>query len=135
MLDIRYIREYADRVQESAKNKGYNDVSIARLLDTDEQRRQLQQQVDELRTRRNEIAGQMKGGKPAPELVEKGRSLKGKLAELESELHDVDDDFQAQMDAVPNVTLEDVPLGGEEDSVEVKAWGDKRQSAEDHPVS
>jgi len=132
MLDIRYIRENADRVQESAKNKGYNDVSIARLLDTDEQRRQLQQQVDELRTRRNEIAGQMKGGKPAPELVEKGRSLKGKLAELESELHDVDADFQAQMDAVPNVTLEDVPLGGEEDSVEVKAWGDKRQSAGDH---
>lgn len=132
MLDIRYIRENADRVQESAKNKGYNDVSIARLLDTDEQRRQLQQQVDELRTQRNEIASQMKGGKPAPELVEKGRSLKGKLAELESELHDVDTDFQAQMDAVPNVTLEDVPLGGEEDSVEVKAWGDKRQSAEDH---
>ena len=132
MLDIRYIRENADRVQESAKNKGYNDVSIARLLDTDEQRRQLQQQVDELRTRRNEIAGQMKGGKPAPELVEKGRSLKGKLAELESELHDVDADFQAQMDAVPNVTLEDVPLGGEEDSVEVKVWGDKRQSAGDH---
>lgn len=132
MLDIRYIREHADRVQESAKNKGYNDVSIARLLDTDEQRRQLQQQVDELRTQRNEIASQMNGGKPAPELVEKGRSLKGKLAELESELHDVDADFQAQMDAVPNVTLEDVPLGGEEDSVEVKAWGDKRQSAEDH---
>lgn len=132
MLGIRYIREHADRVQESAKNKGYNDVSIARLLDTDEQRRQLQQQVDELRTRRNEVAGQMKGGKPAPELVEKGRSLKGKLAELESELHDVDADFQAQMDAVPNVTLEDVPLGGEEDSVEVKVWGDRRQSAEDH---
>ena len=132
MLDIRYIRENADRVQESAKNKGYNDVSIAHLLDTDEQRRQLQQQVDELRTQRNEIASQMKGGKPAPELVEKGRSLKGKIAELESELHDVDADFQAQMDAVPNVTLEDVPLGGEEDSVEVKVWGDRRQSAEDH---
>ena len=132
MLDIRYIRENADRVQESAKNKGYNDVSIARLLDTDEQRRQLQQQVDELRTQRNEIASQMKGGKPAPELVEKGRSLKGKLAELESELHDVDADFQAQMDAVPNMTLDDVPLGGESDSVEIKEWGDKRQSAEDH---
>lgn len=132
MLDIRYIRENADRVQESAKNKGYNDVSIAHLLDTDEQRRQLQQQVDELRTQRNEIASQMKGGKPAPELVEKGRSLKGKLAELESELHDVDADFQAQMDAVPNITLDDVPLGGESDSVEIKEWGDKRQSASDH---
>ena len=132
MLDIRYIREHADRVQESAKNKGYNDVSIARLLDTDEQRRQLQQQVDELRTQRNEIAGQMKGGKPAPELIEQGRALKEELAKQESNLRDIEADFQAQMDAVPNVTLEDVPLGGEEDSVEVKAWGDKRQSAEDH---
>ena len=131
MLDIRYIRENADRVQESAKNKGY-DISIASLLETDKRRRELQQQVDELRTQRNEIASQMKGGKPAPELVEKGRSLKGKLAELESELHDVDADFQAQMDAVPNITLDDVPLGGESDSVEIKEWGDKRQSAEDH---
>ena len=131
MLDIRYIRENADRVQESAKNKGY-DISIASLLETDKRRRELQQQVDELRTQRNEIASQMKGGKPAPELVEKGRSLKGKLAELESELHDVDADFQAQMDAVPNITLDDVPLGGEADSVEIKTWGDKRQSASDH---
>ena len=132
MLDIRYIREYADRVQESAKNKGYDDVSIARLLDTDEQRRQLQQQVDELRTRRNEIAGQMKGGKPAPELIEQGRALKEELAKLESNLRDVEAAFQAQMDAVPNITLDDVPLGGESDSVEIKTWGDKRQSAEDH---
>lgn len=132
MLDIRYIREYADRVQESAKNKGYNDVSIARLLDTDEQRRQLQQQVDELRTRRNEIAGQMKGGKPAPELIEQGRALKEELAKLESNLRDVEAAFQAQMDAVPNITLDDVPLGGETDSVEIKTWGDKRQSASDH---
>ena len=132
MLDIRYIREYADRVQESAKNKGYDDVSIARLLDTDEQRRQLQQQVDELRTRRNEIAGQMKGGKPAPELIEQGRALKEELAKLESDLRDIEADFQAQMDAVPNITLDDVPLGGESDSVEIKTWGDKRQSASDH---
>lgn len=132
MLDIRYIREHADRVQESAKNKGYDDVSIARLLDTDEQRRRLQQQVDELRTRRNEIAGQMKGGKPAPELIEQGRALKEELAKLESDLRDVEAAFQAQMDAVPNITLDDVPLGGEADSVEIKTWGDKGQSAEDH---
>lgn len=132
MLDIRYIREHADRVQESAKNKGYNDVSIAHLLDTDEQRRQLQQQVDELRTRRNEIAGQMKGGKPAPELIEQGRALKEELAKLDNNLRDVEADFQAQMDAVPNITLDDVPLGGESDSVEIKTWGDKRQSASDH---
>ena len=131
MLDIRYIRENADRVQESAKNKGY-DISIASLLETDKRRRELQQQVDELRTQRNEIASQMKGGKPAPELIEQGRALKEELAKLESDLRDIEADFQAQMDAVPNITLDDVPLGGEADSVEIKTWGDKRQSASDH---
>lgn len=131
MLDIRYIRENADRVQESAKNKGY-DISIASLLETDKRRRELQQQVDELRTQRNEIASQMKGGKPAPELIEQGRALKEELAKLESDLRDIEADFQAQMDAVPNITLDDVPLGGESDSVEIKTWGDKRQSASDH---
>ena len=131
MLDIRYIRENADRVQESAKNKGY-DISIASLLETDKRRRELQQQVDELRTQRNEIASQMNGGKPAPELIEQGRALKEELAKLESNLRDVEADFQVQMDAVPNITLDDVPLGGESDSVEIKEWGDKRQSAEDH---
>ena len=132
MLDIRYIREHADRVQESAKNKGYDNVSVARLLDVDEKRRQLRLQVDELRTWRNEIAGQMKGGKPAPELIEQGRALKEELAKLESDLRSIEADFQEQMDAVPNITLDDVPLGGEADSVEIKTWGDKRQSASDH---
>ena len=119
MLDIRYIRENADRVQESAKNKGY-DISIASLLETDKRRRELQQQVDELRTQRNEIAGQMKGGKPAPELIEQGRALKEELAKLESDLRNIEADFQAQMDAVPNIILDDVPLDSESDNVEIK---------------
>ena len=64
MLDIRYIRENAQRVQEAAKQKGYAHVDIQKLLELDDNRRTLQQQVDELRTRRNEIASKMKDGKP-----------------------------------------------------------------------
>ena len=64
MLDIRFIRENADRVQEAATQKGYK-ISIADLLRADESRREVQAKADELRTRRNEIAAQMKNGKPA----------------------------------------------------------------------
>ena len=63
MLDIRFIRENAERVQEASKQKGY-DVDVDKLLALDEDRRSLQQQVDELRTRRNENSTKMKGGKP-----------------------------------------------------------------------
>lgn len=131
MLDIRFIRENAEKVQQSAEQKGY-DINIATLLQQDDERRKLQQQVDELRTQRNRIAAQMKGGRPAPELVEQGKALKAELAAAEEQLRGVETEFQAAMDAVPNITLEDVPLGGEEDSVEVKAWGDRRESAKDH---
>jgi seryl-tRNA synthetase len=61
MLDIRFIRENAERVQLSAEQKGYT-VSIAKLLQCDDARRELQQQVDELRERRNQNASKMKGG-------------------------------------------------------------------------
>lgn len=50
MLDIRFIRENAEAVQASARNKGYT-VSIEELLRRDDDRRELQQRVDELRTK------------------------------------------------------------------------------------
>jgi seryl-tRNA synthetase len=48
MLDIRFIRENPEKVQQAAKDKGYN-VSIVDLLKLDDERRDLQGQVDELR--------------------------------------------------------------------------------------
>ncbi len=131
MLDIRFIRENPDRVQDAATQKGYK-ISIADLLRADESRREVQAKVDELRTRRNEIASQMKNGKPAPDLIEQGRVLKTELAEVEDELRVVDETYASLMKQVPNVMMADVPLGGEEDSVEVKRVGEQPTGAKDH---
>lgn len=131
MLDIRFIRENPDRVQDAATQKGYK-ISIADLLRADESRREVQAKADELRTRRNEIASQMKNGKPAPDLIEQGRVLKTELAEVEDELRVVDETYASLMKQVPNVMMADVPLGGEEDSVEVKRVGEQPTGAKDH---
>lgn len=131
MLDIRFIRENAERVQESAKQKGYA-VNIQELLELDDSRRELQQQVDGLRTRRNEIAAQMKGGKPDQALIDEGKQLKVELAERESYLTNAEKECNDLLKGVPNIIFEDVPLGGEEDSVEIKTWGDKKTGAKDH---
>ena len=74
MLDIRYIRENAAKVQENAKRKGY-DVSIDELLRWDKTKRQLQQLADELREKRNAISSQMKGGKPSDDLIAEGKAI------------------------------------------------------------
>lgn len=131
MLDIKFIRENPEKVQDSADKKGYR-ISIADLLKVDENRRELQQQVDQLREKRNLIASQMKGGRPTPELIAEGKSIKDALVELEAKFNEVDDEYLTALNNVPNIVFDDVPEGGEEDSVEVKVWGDKKTGAIDH---
>jgi seryl-tRNA synthetase len=133
MLDIQFIRDNADTVQTKSKQKGY-DVDVQQLLTLDGDRRTRLTQIDELRRRRNEQAASLKdaGAKPSDEQIAAGKQLKEELARLEAELRIVDEKFNAQMMAIPNVTFDDVPVGGEEDSVEVKAVGDKKTGAVDH---
>ena len=61
-----------------------------------------------------------------------GREIKAELATLEAELATIEGDYMARMKAVPNIIFDDVPLGGEEDSVEVKRHGDQPIGAIDH---
>lgn len=124
MLDIRYIRENADKVQQNAKDKGY-DVSISDLLKLDEQRRRLQQEVDVLRERRNQNAAQMKGGRPEQSAIDEGRQIKVELAELESQLKGTENSYYELLKQVPNMSWDDVPVGQSEDeNVEVKVVGE-----------
>lgn len=125
MLDIRYIRENPEKVQTNAEQKGY-DVSISRLLELDDERRTLQQQVDALREKRNTNAAKMKGGRPAPELIDEGKQIKMELAEREGYLTSNEQEFTQLLKKVPNMAMEDVPVGvSEDENVEVKVVGEK----------
>ena len=124
MLDIRFIRENPELVQQAADNKGY-DVSISELLKSDESRRSLLAHVEELRAQRNDIAGQMKGGKAEPALIEAGKKIKEELAGLEENLRSVEEDFTRRLKAVPNMPTHDVPVSrNEDDNVVVKTVGE-----------
>lgn len=131
MIDIQIIRDNPELVAEKSKQKGY-DIDVTQLLGFDTERRELQQQVDALRQARNEIAASMKGQKPSDEMIAKGKEVKEKLADLEHKLSSIDQEFMVLLNKVPNLTLEDVPLGGEEDSVEIKTWGGQPTGARDH---
>lgn len=131
MLDIRFIRDNAEAVQESTRQKGYA-IDISSLLALDDKRRTLQQDIDELRTQRNANAAQIKAGAPSADLIETGKKLKADLAEQEAVLSVVLDEYTALLQQVPNVVQPDVPIGGEEDSVEIRRWGENKHTATDH---
>ena len=131
MLDIKFIRENADLVEKSAKEKGYQ-IDIKHVIALDDKRKKELVKVEELRRQRNEIAAKMKGGKPEQALIDEGKRVKDELAGLEIKLTEVESEFKDALKSVPNIIFDDVPLGGEEDSVEIKTWGDKKQEGVDH---
>lgn len=63
MLDIQFIRDNADLVQEKSAQKGYK-VNIGELLELDTERRTRLTSLEELRARRNALTLEMKGQKP-----------------------------------------------------------------------
>lgn len=131
MLDVKFIRENLDLVEKSTKEKGYK-IDIREVLDLDDRRKAILVEVEALRARRNEIAGKMKGGKPSPELIAEGKAIKEELSEKEQVLSDVEVELNKVLKRVPNVIFDDVPLGGEECSVEVKKWGENHKTGVDH---
>ncbi len=131
MLDINFIRQNQDLVTKSAQEKGYH-VNIQDLLHLDDQRRELLQKVDDLRRQRNEISAKMGKGKPDPEILEAARKIKSELTVEEPKLNEIEQQLKNLLKQVPNIIFDDVPLGGEECSVEIKQWGGQKSEGVDH---
>ncbi len=124
MLDIQFIRENRDLVQEKSRQKGYK-VDIEQLLGFDSKRRDLLAQVEELRRQRNELSESAKGQRPSEEQIAKGRELKDQVSNVEHQLNAVEQEFIVLLKTVPNMPLDEVPVGASEDeNVVVKTVGE-----------
>ena len=132
MLDINFIRNNKELVEHSIKEKMYKNVNLDEILALDDQRKALLQQVEALRKERNDNTAKMKNGKPSDELIAKGKEIKEKLSTLEADLSNFEKELNTKLKTVPNVIFDDVPLGDESASVEVKKWGKCKTTGVDH---
>ena len=131
MLDVKFIRENLALVEKSTKEKGYK-IDVRDALKIDDERKAILTEVEALRQKRNEVAAKMKGGKPEPALIEEGKAIKIELAETEKKLDELEKKLNSKIKAIPNIIFDDVPLGGEECSVEIKKWGKNHEEGVDH---
>ncbi len=131
MIDIQFIRDNPTLVKEKSKQKGY-DVDIDALLKLDQERKDLLIQVETLRQQRNEIAGRMKGGRPAEADIDEGKRVKVELAAREELLNKTESEWLDLLKTVPNPAADDVPVGDEDKSTEVGSFGEKNAGATDH---
>lgn len=127
MLDIQFIRDNPELVTEKSTQKGYQ-TDVRQLLEIDGQRKTRMIQIDELRRRRNEQASQLKNQRPSDEQIAAGRQVKAELSQLEADLKLIDKQFDTLLKAIPNMPLEDVPVGASEDeNVVAKQIGVKKE--------
>ncbi len=123
MLDIQFIRNNPELVQTKSKEKGYQ-VNVAKLLEADEERRNVLVELEAIRAERNTHNTSLKSGRPSEADIEKGKELKEKVVLLEQKLAPLDHDVVQLLKAVPNMPLADVPVGtSEEENIVSKTVG------------
>ncbi|HNW19652.1 MAG TPA: serine--tRNA ligase [bacterium] len=99
MLDLKYIRENIDEVKENCHYR-LADVDIDRLVSLDEQRRNLQQELDAQRSQRNAWSKQ----KPTPEQVADIKANNEAIKQGEDNLAKIIEQLDSLLLAVPNQT-------------------------------
>ncbi|MGE3536655.1 MAG: serine--tRNA ligase [Candidatus Tectimicrobiota bacterium] len=129
MLDIRFIREHPELVQEGARKKRI-DIDIQQLLALDEQRRSLTGKVEHLKALRNKMSKEIPTlqGEARQAAIAQMKQVADESRTLEGPLREAESAFEALMLRVPNVPSADVPEGlSDADNVAIKTWGDMPQ--------
>ena len=120
MLDLNYVREQAEVVKKAAADKQLSPKVVDDFLLADAAYRQQLQATETLRAQSNQNAATIKqdlaknGGKPAADLVAKGKQLKEELKAAEEKLKTATTLFQDLSLQIPNVPADDVPVGKDE---------------------
>jgi len=118
MIDLRAARAEPERWRAALARKGAAEV-FDELLEADRRWRELQPQVDELRSRTKQK------GKPSPEELEQLRADKEALQRLEAELAAARGRVDELHLQVPNPPADDTPDGdSDEDAAELRRVGE-----------
>lgn len=132
-MGLQRLREDAATLRQGALDKGEDPAFVDQALGLDERRRQVLAEGDTLRAERNtlsrRIGDAIAGGADARgaavgELRSRSTQLGARIATLEADALVVEDQLEEVLLRIPNPADREVPVGGEEASVIVRAWGE-----------
>ncbi len=135
MLDIKWIRENPETLDKALAKRGAQSLS-SELMALDEKRREYVGKVQAAQERRNAASKKIgkamaaKDAATADKLKAEVAELKDFLAQAEDEERRLTRELNDALSSIPNVPLEDVPLGKDEsDNVEIRRIGNQRNFA------
>ncbi|MET3612795.1 seryl-tRNA synthetase [Rhizobium aquaticum] len=125
MLDIKWIRDNPAALDAALAKRGAEALS-ASVIALDEKRRSLVQSVQDMQSRRNSASKEI-GAAMAQKNTELADKLKAEMATLketlpgaEEEERKVSAELTDMLSRIPNIPLDDVPVGKDEHDNEVK---------------
>lgn len=127
MLDIRRIRTNLDEIKVAMARRGEKDFSLDEVVELDEQRRALLQQVENMKNEQNTVSKEIprlkKEGKDVAEVMAKMKDLSAQIKELDGQVKEVEDKLEYALLRIPNVPHPDVPQGEtDDDNIEIRTW-------------
>lgn len=131
MLDIKRIRKDKEEVLK-ALEKRYGNYPIEELLKVDEERREIIQDVENIKAEQNKISKEVpkrkQNGEDVSDLIEKSKDLGQEIKKKDDILKEKDQKIQELLLDIPNTPNELVPEGKDDsENVEVRRWGDPRE--------
>ncbi len=129
MIDLRLVREDAERVRASQAARGEDPATVDGLLAADDRRRAAVGRADTLRGEQKALGRQV-GAAPADErtgLLARGKALAAEVRSAEAAQSAAEADLRTAHLAVPNVVEDGVPAGGEDDYGVLKHVGTPRE--------
>jgi seryl-tRNA synthetase len=131
MLDINLIRENPDLVRVALRKRQADPAPVDMVLELDEQRRNLIQQVEGLKAERNAVSkqiGKMKDQADRQGKIDQMREVGERISALDENLKEMEGKLEALMSNIPNIPDSRVPLGTDESqNVIIKTAGDLPQ--------
>ena len=131
MFDPKWIRDNPEDFDAGMAKRGLEPQS-AQVIALDDERRGVATRLQEAQTRRNAVSKEIGKAKAsgdedhAKALMDEVASLKSALHEGEEELRQAEAALRDALAAIPNLPLDDVPEGADEnDNLLTRDWGEK----------
>jgi seryl-tRNA synthetase len=131
MLDLKFIRNNLDKIEEMLKNRGY-DLDLSLFESLDGERRERLAVMESLRHQRNtvsdRIAEMKKSGEDASDTIAEMKKVSSEIKEQEAELAGIQKKLDPLLMVIPNMPHKSVPVGKDEnDNPVVRKWGEIRE--------
>jgi seryl-tRNA synthetase len=129
LLDVKLLRSEMEKVKQGMANRGSVPAELDRFTELDAKRRELLQEVEQLKNRRNvvsqEVAALKKAKENADHLIEEMKVVGDRIKGLDDEIRVLEAELDAIVMSIPNVPHGTVPVGhSEEENVEIRRIGE-----------